>query len=262
MKVETIPLKVISSSPNATLAEVQVSVDGKNKFFLLDTGAASSSIGTDDHTKQYRSLGKEESRGASGNPTICDIIQPSEIKLGKHVFSKTKLKRCDRFILGIDLLGEQIFEVYLAAQELNILAELPNKNTALPVRRLKPGHLTIPAKLGGLQVDVLFDTGADTTVIDAKFVRENPTLFTLVRSEDGTDAHGNKIPSEVYRCSVVELGNLRLSNVEMATFEFGDHLREKMEGSPVILGNNVISKAVWSFDLKSGKWVSQPLPVK
>jgi len=44
----------------------------------------------------------------------------------------------------------------------------------------------------------------------------------------------------------------------MAAFDFGDHLRNSMEGSPIILGNNVIEHAKWSFDLKSNQWLMEP----
>lgn len=40
----------------------------------------------------------------------------------------------------------------------------------------------------------------------------------------------------------------------MAAFKFDYHLRENMEGAPIILGNNVIAHAKWIFDLKSAQW--------
>jgi hypothetical protein len=38
MKIETLPLMLISHSPNSILTEVKISVDGKPNSFLLDTG--------------------------------------------------------------------------------------------------------------------------------------------------------------------------------------------------------------------------------
>ena len=107
-------------------------------------------------------------------------------------------------------------------------------------------------------MDVLFDTGADTTIIDLQYIKQNAELFQLVRSEGGYDHHGNKIPSEIYKVAEVEVGTLRLQNIEMATFDFGMHLRQKMEGVPIILGNNIIGGAAWAFDLKLCRWNSRP----
>lgn len=255
---ESIPLTIISTGSETFVAEVQISVDGQNKPFLLDTGAVSSTIIEDEQTKNYVSLKQVESKGASGIASAAHIIQMQSISMGKHVFKKSHLKRTDRSILGLDLLGEQIFEVDLKNRKLNILSEISNKDLSFAARILATGHVTIPLDLGNSKIDVLFDTGADTTVIDYQYIKSNPTLFELVRSEDGFDAHGNKIPSEVYKVTQIEVCTLKLQNVEMATFDFGNHLREKMEGSPIILGNNVISKASWIFDLKLERWSLKP----
>lgn len=255
---EQIPLTIISTGPETFVAEVQISVDGQIKPFLLDTGAASSTIIEDEQTKNYTTLKEVESKGASGIATVAHIIQFQKISMGEYFFKKSQLKRTDRSILGIDLIGEQIFEVDLKNKWLNILTEFPDKDLSYSVQMLASKHFTIPLSLGKANVNVLFDTGADTTVIDSEYIKNNVELFELVRSEDGFDAHGNKIPSKVYKVAQIEIGTLKLQNVEMATFDFGEHLREKMEGSPIILGNNVIAKASWIFDLQLGRWSLRP----
>ena len=49
-----------------------------------------------------------------------------------------------------------------------------------------------------------------------------------------------------------------LQNVEIAAFEYPKFLRQKMEGSPVILGNNVFKHGKWSFDIKNKLWSMEP----
>lgn len=249
----SVPLIERTTEPGKFVTDIEVLVDGIKKRFLLDTGAASSNIQEDQDTAKYSVLEKGESKGASGKAEICDVVQPTSIVIGLHPISKPKLKRCGRSILGLDLLGDLIFQVDLSHKNLNVLDKVPSNHQTFPIKRLKPGHVTIPMKFGSQKVDVLFDTGADTTVIDARFIKNHSDLFKLLRSEDGTDANGHKIESKIYECSSVEIGNFKLKNVEMAAFDFGSYLRESMEGSSVILGNNVISKAVWTFDLKNKK---------
>lgn len=152
---ETIPLKIVFHEGTAFVAEVKIKIDGKDKDFLLDTGAASSSVALDEDTKSYPSLGTEESRGASGKKTICHVIQPQKIEMGQYAFSKTKLKRCDRNILGMDLLGEQVFEVDLKNKRLNVLTEFPNMGTEQKFTTLATGHVTVPLKIEAVTVNVL-----------------------------------------------------------------------------------------------------------
>ena len=258
MILSSIPLTLRPTEPGKYVPELTVDVDGNQKIFMLDTGAASSSIAIDEHVVSYPSLGAAESKGASGKIKECDYVQPEKMRLGEHVFAKTRITRCDGSLLGLDRLKEFVFQIDLKGKRINLLKGLSNTAKIYPIRRLSPGHITISAKLGDDLVDALFDTGADTTVIDTMYVKKHIDKFKLLRSEEGTDAHGNKIPSNIYQCSSVQLGDLVLKDVEMAAFDFGDYLRGKMEGSPIMLGINVISNASWSFDLNNNRWTSQP----
>jgi predicted aspartyl protease len=260
MLIETIPLILRSTGSGTFVPDVEVLVDGHPKVFLLDTGAVTSSIANDPHVDSYASFGGQESKGAAGIGKPGDRIQPDKILLGGHLFRKAQITRCSPSLLGLDRLKEVIFQVDLKAKKLNFLKQLPPENICYPLRRLSPGHMTIPLQLGTVTADALFDTGADTTVIDSQFVKDNMQLFKLLRSDEGTDALGNKIPSEVFLCESVQVGDLIMKEVEMAAFDFGGHLRKHMEGASIILGNNVISQAKWAFDLTLNHWTCEVVP--
>jgi hypothetical protein len=72
------------------------------------------------------------------------------------------------------------------------------------------------------------------------------------------DGHGNRILSLVYRCSSIQVGELILTGVEMSAFDFGDHMRGRLEGAPIMLGTNVLERAKWSFDIPAGRWTVEP----
>lgn len=259
--IDSILLHVSEEKPGEFLPYVDILVDGQKMHFLLDTGAATSSIEANGFTSQYASQGKTDSTGASGKPAPCDFIQPDKVVFGNQLFTKPRLKSCEtnahKNILGLDLLEGIVFEIDFSEKRMNILANLPIGQKQFSIKRLAPGHVTVPATLSGQNIDVLFDTGANATVIDSQFIENHSSLFTLVRSEDGFDGHGNKIPSKVYHAKSLKIGRLDLKNVEMASFEFGDHLRGKMEGVPIILGNNVITKGKWAFDLTHNSWAME-----
>ncbi len=145
---------------------MQIAVDGQTKSFLLGTGAAALTIINDEQIKIYISLETVESKGTSGIALAADFIQLEKISMGQYAFQKNQLKRTDRSILGIHLLGEQILKLLCKIKKLDMLSELPRKSLCLDVRRVPAGHFTISLSLGNTKTDVLFDT------------------------------HGNKIPSE------------------------------------------------------------------
>jgi hypothetical protein len=56
----------------------------------------------------------------------------------------------------------------------------------------------------------------------------------------------------------LKVGALELNNVDIVAFDYGDDFRKKMEGTPLILGSNVIYQAKWSFDVKQSVWAVEP----
>lgn len=254
----TIPLTVTETGPQTWLARVDLLVDGAPMPFLFDTGAATSSLGVDPRTSRYPSLGTDASTGVSGQAEPCDVVQPKEIRLGSHRFAKPRLHRCDRNILGMDLLGTVVFQVDLTAHALRILPSLPEGVAVQPMQRLRRGHMTIPVEAGDQRVQALVDTGSDATVVASAFVEQHPGLFVMKRSTSGRDAHGHEVESNVYRCPTLRIGALQLQDVEVAGFDFGPELRSHMEGAPLILGNNVIGRAKWTFDPNAATWTVEP----
>lgn len=256
MIIESINLIKRVTERDNFVPDVMIEVDGQEKIFLLDTGAAMSCVVDDQQTQAYASVDTRESSGASGIVVSREVIQFERLRLGAVACTDVKMRRGgSRNFLGIDVLGTFIFQIDLQKMKLNILDSLPAASNATPIRRLNAGHVTIPILIKGNQTSCLFDTGADMTVIDREFIVQNRQWFDLLRTEDGEDGNGHKIDSEIYSCANVEVGGFKVTDVEMAAFDFGPHLRERMEGTPIILGNNVISKATWTFDLKSGHWM-------
>ena len=198
-----------------------------------------------------------ESKGASGNATSSHLVQIKELKLGRHIFPNDRIKRVDRDILGLDFLGQFVFQIDFKSKKMCISENMPNKFSQ-KLRKLLTGHIVMSVELKNKSTEALYDTGADTTVIDFEFVKNNSDLFKWVRKENGTDIHGHVIESEIYSCNEFLIGSLKLQNVEMATFSFGNYMRDKMEGTPIILGNNVIAKAKWDISLKTESWMLEP----
>lgn len=260
-QAQSIPLIVSETSPGHHRVEVGIRLGNGDTTCLLDTGAPKTTLTASALTLRYQALQTSESKGVAGIGTACDEVLVDELQLGGRRLLKFPASRCagdgTRNLLGLDALGDR-FLVDLRHRVLTLDPPLPQAGLALPLRRLRGGHMTLPARLGDTDVHVLFDTGADTTVVDTAFVAAHPGLFTLVRSEDGRDATGQTIPSDIHTVSSVVMGELHLRDVEVATFAFTEPMRRDMGAdTPVILGTNVIEAAAWSFDLQAARWSVQ-----
>ena len=246
----------VRTGESGVLPFVDTELDRRARTFLVDTGAARTSIRTDADSAGYPSLGRVEARGASGEPRWVDEVQPEVFRLGDLALEVPRLRRGEHDILGLDLLGQRTLVIDLTAASLTLGAELTGDRRSL--RRLKRGHVTLPITLGGHETLALFDTGADSSVIDAAFVAAHPERFTRVGSEDGYDAHGVKIPSEVLELDTAQVGPLELRSLRLAAFPFSDDMRDGLEGAPLVLGNDVIQRARWGLDLATAVWTCEP----
>lgn len=258
LQVDSIPLIISASGPNSRLIEIDVQVDEQLQRLLFDTGAASSSVGATPFTNRYPVQSSSESEGVSGKSQACDIIQPKRVVVGKHVFYQPKLKRCARGLFGIDFLRNLAFRIDMKSSEFAIIEKLPLGQRRYRLKQLRAGHITIPMNIGAANTNGFFDTGADITVVDADFMQQHAEDFDFVRPDTGIDGNGNTIKSGIYRCRIMEIGPLKLRNVEVAVFDFGDPMRQEMDRIPIILGTDAIAKAQWNFDLAAAQWSAQP----
>jgi predicted aspartyl protease len=254
--IESIPLIVYENEPGKYLVDIEVEVGEETERFLFDTGAAKTQIKLTEYTSRFEKVGEKESKGASGIGQNQDLITVPRLAFGSVVFENLTLGRGERGFFGIDLLKNRTFVIDLHNQTLSFVEEISNLKK---IKWLKRGHLTIPVDISGNSTFCLFDTGANITVIDEKYVEENMDKFELVRTEEGEDANGNKIPSNIFNCKSFNIGTLQLENVEMAGFEYGDFLRKAMEGVPITLGNNVIKDAEWSFNFRESFWSNRSI---
>lgn len=254
-----VPLIVTEGAPGHHRVEVIAALGDEEETLLLDTGAPSSTIRATTRTSRALSSRPTTSEGVAGVAVECESVVIDDASLGGSRRPPFRASRCPgagtRNLLGLDVLGAR-FHIDLRHR---VLVLDPPGTPTLPLRRLPAGHVTLPATLGNRDVEVLFDTGADTTVIDARFVALHPASFTLKRSEEGRDVTGHAVPSLVYSVRDLRLGDLVLSDVEVAAIEFPEPMRLGLGPKvPAILGTNVIERAAWTFDLSRHRWSVVP----
>jgi predicted aspartyl protease len=248
---------VSETGPGHHRVEIVARLGDAETLFVLDTGAPTTTLVANEATGRYTAVRSSETKGVAGFATTCDRIVVDSIDLGGRRLSNFPASRCRekgaRNLLGLDALGER-FRIDLRRRSLTFDSP-PAAAAKNELRRLRNGHLTVPARLGDVDVWALFDTGADTTVIDSTFVEAHPASFTRKRAEEGRDATGKAISSDVYEVSSIRIGSLDLKNVEVATFPFSEAMKRDMgPETPVIVGTNVIEPGAWTFDLRTNHW--------
>jgi len=107
--------------------------------------------------------------------------------------------------------------------------------------------------------NVLWDTGADVTVVDRELMTSHPELFTAEGSASGTDASGTTAVTDVGRMTAYRIADVPFASHLVAIAD----LPEPME---MVLGYPTLCQAIWSMDLPAGRWAvslrstAEPIP--
>jgi hypothetical protein len=229
---------------------VQGIVNGIPKTFVLDTGAANTSLANDDQSKNLQSVQKVNG---------CDQVITNNFQAAGVQRPGMKLLRCprDMNILGIDMLYHLVVSFSFTHATFASIPTLPINEIALPFRRSASRQIEVPAQIASMPSLALFDTGSEFTVIDRNFVNAHPEFFKPgpVDSVMVTDFTGNKNESRLFQLKEpLKIGNLEFKNQLVASFPFSQTLKNQMDNATVILGTSTIAAADWFFDLKTNMW--------
>jgi hypothetical protein len=125
--MQDIPLVIAPDPDEPEAAEVLIdgTVDGRQRRFLLDTGAARSRLVADPHTADLAIVSTEASHGAVAG-TTDELVRISELAVGPLRAQELEVIRVPaeqpgaRDLLGMDVLARACCRVDLAQQRLRI----------------------------------------------------------------------------------------------------------------------------------------------
>lgn len=240
----------------------------------LDTGASTTRITLAPWNRDLPSLGQSYSTGASGKTTRCDDVEAKNVELraahGKNIArARYDVSRCDAGdgddLLGLDFFRGARFTLDFQRREMVFFEETLATGRSKPFRLLGPDRrlVGIDVRMGNATAVGLFDTGAEITAVDRRFVDKHKNLFTLVNQKGKTsEAGGKQFSSKIYKIKEIDLGDGRIvRDVYAIAYDFGV-LREAIgRQTPFILGFNIVSQFNWDLDFKSinsPKWDAKP----
>lgn len=258
MKVIELRIKPDENEPEAAEVLVEGKIDNRDYCFLLDTGAARTTLVPDDYIGQLEVLNQSIGHGvfSSGEE---ELIKVSKIEIGPIYKDSATVKRLKhnfigaRNIVGMDVLKEYSYAFYF------------NKNKAV----IDPGigvvngqelvlgknhHPYVEVFFGGIQAKAVWDTGAGITVVDLTFIKENPEFFEELEMSKGTDSTGATQESPMFLMKSPKLANLELPPHKVAGVDLS-HVNKTTEiPMDMILGYSTLSKANWFFDFPKREW--------
>lgn len=228
----------------------------------LDTGASTSRITLAPWNKDLPVVRQSESTGASGRATQCDDVEAKNVEIkasqGNGVArAKYEVTRCPVSggddLLGLDFFRGARFTLDFDRREMIFFDKPRSDPPPAPVRPLGPEQRLagIPLRAGNVPTVGLFDTGAEMTAADLRFVEKHRRLFAPVKSRlKASEAGGGKFSSKIYRIKELNLGDGRIvKDVYALVYDFG-LLREALgPQAPLMLGYNFLSRFNWEIDL-------------
>jgi hypothetical protein len=256
-------LIIIQDEDDIEAAEIYVygTIEEHKYKFLLDTGAAKTTVYSDDFTSRFNSLGKRSSSGLFAKQT-ADLITVPSIKLGpisKRDFTlarKTPGNTAVRNLIGMDLLKD--YNCKFLFDEDRVLVSTENDSEGdYAVHELyfdKASHPYVGINFGELKATAVWDTGAGITVADTSFIHRHPMFFEEVGQSEGTDSTGAKAKTPMYMMAETIIGGFefpphKIAGVDLSHINSGTNIRMDL-----VLGYSTISKANWLFNFPCKKW--------
>ena len=240
---------------------VDVSIGTKQYRFLLDTGAARTSVVLDNYTSTFESVGQNNSPGVFAKSND-DLITLPSFELGPiskkdlTVFRATGDGPGLRNLVGMDVLKDFclhfLFDEHRVLVDPSGASEIVDSFQELTVDA--KFHPYVDVQLEKVRASAVWDTGASITVVDTNFVYKHPTLFEEVGQSHGTDSSGFTMETPMFIMSATVIGNHRFPPHKVAGVDLSQVNSTIDIPMDLILGYSTLSHANWLFDFPGRKW--------
>ena len=244
-------------------AEVYVDgkIGGKEYRFILDTGAAKTSVQYDDYTSIFEPIQKNNSSGVFAKSND-DLITVPYIELGPILVKNFTLARMPensvdrKNLIGMDLLKDFCFHFLFDENRVSV-DSTKEAGIDYTLHELFLGqrfHPYVNIQFEKLKAKAVWDTGAGITIIDLNFIKTHPHFFQKTGQSIGTDSTGAKFETTMFMLRSITIGNIKFPPHKVAGVDLS-YLNSTTEvPMDVILGYSTLSKANWLFDFPRKKW--------
>lgn len=243
----------------AAFVLVDGTIGGSPYRFLLDTGAARSSVTFDDYTATFDSVGLSDSSGVFA-ASSQDLIQVPMIELGpisKKDFTLARMKAHDPKItnlIGMDLLKDFCCHFFFDEKRVVVTDEPEGGLLFQELMLGKKFHPYVALQFGTLKASAVWDTGAGITIADLNFIKKYPVFFQEAGASQGTDATGAKMETPLFIMASTIIGNHAFLPQKVAGVDLSHVTSTTEVPMDLILGYNTLRQANWVFDFPGKRW--------
>lgn len=238
---------------------VDCMVDRVLELCQLDTGSYGVGLRPRPEFQAYPAHGVGGVMGASGQP-----LPTREVRLGALSFGQFKLQDVaaavsdspfDHSIIGLEYL-ERLGAFTFDFRRNQLRRGWPASSRACE----EPFEFTtrmirVPVDLPGVHVKAAWDTGASTTVGDARFIDAHPEVFRFVRKlPPGTDATSTGMPVSLYVAKQLSFCGRDFHDVAVVAVDMSRSKALVPDFPDLTLGANLMVGDSWSFDFADRSW--------
>lgn len=241
----------------------EVLVDGficDNKYrFLLDTGAAKSTINTDKFISTFTSVGESTGTGVFSSIKEQEIIVPSIevgpiLKKSFTMYRREEKVEVTKNLIGMDFLKDHRIQICFDSNRVLVDQQTNVDGKYNDLVLGKKYHPYVDVHVGGRKASCVFDTGAGMTVVDLRFIHNNSACFEEIGTSVGTDSSGTTRETPMYLMHNTTIGNDEFPSHLVVGVDLS-HVNASTEiPMDLILGYTTLSKANWFFDFPNRKW--------
>ncbi|TGV02380.1 pepsin/retropepsin-like aspartic protease family protein [Flavivirga rizhaonensis] len=170
------------------------------------------------------------------------------MKTSKYIVISCVLFFCTTFLIMYALENKQFYKIYNVLMDYETDWSNKNKSTTIPFYVSKTGHIYLKSNIKNEEKYLVFDTGADYTMVNEKYNGNDSIHF--INTKD-SQALNDDVP--IHKLDRLLLGDLKFHQLSYGALKketWGDcgifHNQDSIVG---ILGNNIINSFVWDLDM-------------
>lgn len=255
-------LIIMPDAEDAEAAQVFVdgTIDDRPYRFLLDTGAARTTVQVDAYTSTFGSVGTSSSSGLFA-PVHAALITVPRIELGPIVKQHVSVARASPIgsdlgnLIGMDLLQDVC--CHFLFDEHRVVVDPVEEPEVAATQALfldRVGHPYVDVQFDDGMAQAVWDSGAGITVADLNFITQHPGSFRHAGQSRGTDATGATRETPMFTMAATTIGSKVFPPHTVAGVDLAPVNATIDAPMDLILGYSTLSRANWWFDFPRRRW--------